>query len=126
MVNSDGTAKGVRTILRERGINTASMKADDMRTVLTFHDDLLHENTIVEDYLKDRGHKVNFLLKFHCELNPIERVWAQAKVYCWAYTNFTLNRLRQIIDPALDSVTVDNIRKIANNQETMKGHIGKA
>ena len=109
MVNPDGTTKGLRTILRERGINTANMKADDMRTVLSFHDDFLNENTIVEHYLKGRGHKVYFLPKFHCELNAIERVWAQAKVYCRTYTNFTLNRLRQIIDPALDSVTVDNI-----------------
>ena len=113
MVNPDGTAKGLRTILRERGINTANMKADDMRTVLSFHDDFLNENTIVEHYLKGRGHKAYFLPKFHCELNAIERVWAQAKVYCRAYTNFTLIRLRQIIDPALDSVTVDNIRKFS-------------
>lgn len=113
MVNSDGQAKGLRIILRERGINTSTMKADDMRTVLSFHEDFQQENTIVEHYLKGRGHKVYFLPKFHCELNPIERVWAQAKVYCRAYTNFTLNRLRQIIDPALDSVTVDHIRKFA-------------
>ena len=86
------------------------MKADDMRTVLSFHEDSLHENTIVEDYLKGRGH---FLPKFHCKLNPIECVWAQAKVYCRAYKSFTLNWLQQIIDPALDSVTVDNIRKFA-------------
>ena len=54
-----------------------------------------------------------FIPKFHCKLNPIERVWAQAMVYCRAYTNFTFNRLRQIINPALDSVGVDLIRKCA-------------
>ena len=80
MVNDDGSAKGLRTILRERGINTVTMKADDMRTVLSYHEDFATEDTIVENYLKGRGHKVYFLPKFHCELNPIERVWAQAKV----------------------------------------------
>ena len=30
MMNDDGSAKGLRTILRERGINTVTMKADDM------------------------------------------------------------------------------------------------
>ena len=113
MVNDNGSAKGLRTILRERGINTINMKADDMRTVLSFHEDFQKENTIVEHYLKGRGHKAFFLPKFHCELNPIERVWGQAKVYCRAYTNFTLSRLRQIMDPALDSVTVDHIRKFS-------------
>ena len=87
MVNDDGSAKGFRTILRERGINTANMKADDMRTVLSFHEDFITENTIVEQYLKDKGHLVYFIPKFHCELNPIELnpiecVWAHAKVYC--------------------------------------------
>ena len=54
MVNEDDFAKGLRTILQERGINTQTMKADDMRTVLSFHEDFMTENTIVEQYLKDR------------------------------------------------------------------------
>ena len=113
MVNADGTAKGLRTILCERGINTDWMLADDMRIVLSNHDDFVNEQTIVQHYLESRGHMVFFLPKFHCELNAIERVWAQAKVYCRAHTNFTLVKLRQIINPALDSVTVDLIRKYA-------------
>jgi hypothetical protein len=79
MINDDGTAKGLRTILRERGINTERMLADDMRTVLSNHDDFLNEKTIVEQYLLSRGHLVFFLPKFHCELNAIERVWCPSK-----------------------------------------------
>ena len=85
--------------------------ADDMRVVLSNHDDFKNEDTSVERYLKGRGHLVHFLPKFHCELNAIERVWGQAKVYGRAYTNFTLAKLRQVINPALDSVTVDLICK---------------
>ena len=58
-----------------------------------------------------RGLQCFFLPKFHCELNPIERVWGQSKRYCRAYTNFTLAKLREILDPALDSVTVELMRK---------------
>ncbi len=32
-------------------------------------------------FLEDKGHTAYFLPKFHCELNPIERVWGQAKRY---------------------------------------------
>ena len=32
MVNDDGSAKGLRTILCERGINTQTMKADKLQT----------------------------------------------------------------------------------------------
>ena len=117
MVNKDGFAKGLCTILREREINTQTIKADDMKTVLSFHEDYATENTIVEQYLKDRGHQVYFLPKFHCEFNPIERVGPQAKVYCRAYTNFTLPRLRQIIDPVLDSVTIDLICRKGTDYE---------
>ena len=52
-----------------------------------------------------------FVPKFHCELNPIERVWGQAKVHTRTYTNFTLPRLRANVNPALDSVSTDLIRK---------------
>ena len=46
MINEDGSAKGLCTILRERGINTATMKADDMRTVLSYHEDFVTEDTL--------------------------------------------------------------------------------
>ena len=111
MVNEDDSAKGLRTILHEQGINPQTMTADDTQTVLSFHEDFATENTIVELYLKDRGDQEYFLPKFHCELNPIERAWVQAKVHCHAYNNFTIRRLRQIMNPALDSVTVDLICK---------------
>lgn len=110
-VMEDGTPKGMKMVLEERGINTSHMNADDMRIVLSNHDDFRTDKTKVEHHLENRGHIVMFIPKFHCELNPIERVWGQAKVYTRAHTNFTLARLRQIIGPALDSVSVDLIRK---------------
>ena len=58
-----------------------------------------------------RTHTVMFVPKFYCELNTIERVWGQAKVYSCKYSNFTLARLRQIVDLALDSVSTDLIHK---------------
>ena len=78
-----------------------------MSIVLSFHDDFRNEKTLVEKFLMDEGHKVP---KFHCELNPIERVWGQAKGYSRQYTNYTLARLRNIINPALDSVSTDLIQ----------------
>jgi hypothetical protein len=38
-------------------------------------------------------------------------VWGQSKRYCRAHSNFTLAKLRETINPALDSVSVDLIRK---------------
>ena len=40
-----------------------------------------------------------------------EGQWGQAKVYSHAYTNFMLPGLRSIVNPALDSVSTDLMRK---------------
>ena len=90
MVNPHGTAKGLRTILRERGINSNPLNADDIRTILSNHDDFLNRKTQVEHYAESSGFLCYFLQKFNCELNPIEHVWGQSKRYCRAYSNFTL------------------------------------
>ena len=111
MVYDDGTPKGMKAILEERGINTSRMKGDNMWVVLSFHDDFASEKTMVEHFIVEKSHKCLFLPKFHCELNPIERVWGQAKVYSRAHTNFTLVGLRSIVNPAVDSVSTDLMRK---------------
>ena len=82
-----------------------------MRTILSYHHDFASGKTMIEHLLERDGLKGIFLPNFHCELNPIERVWGQAKKYSRAHTNFTFIRLRTIIDPSLDSVSVDLIRK---------------
>ena len=33
----------------------------------------------MEEYVESRGHICMYYPKFHCELNPIERVWCQSK-----------------------------------------------
>ena len=111
LVDDSSVPKGMWKVLVERGIDTERMNAQDMRIILSHHDDFKREQTVVEKYLSDRGHMVLFIRKFHCELNPIERVWGQAKVFTRKFTNFTFKHLREIINPSLDSVSVDTIRK---------------
>ena len=93
------------------GVYSSSLKEDNIRTILFNHDDFLNEKTEVEHYIENRGFRCFFLPKFHCELNPIERVWGQSKQYGQAYSNFILQKLRATLDPALDSASVDVIRK---------------
>ena len=107
LVDSAGVPKGMKRILEERGINTQTLKGDDMRVILANHEDFRDEKTVVENFFLSKCHKVHFIPKFHCEMNPIERVWGQAKQYTRAHTNFTIPGLRNIIEPGLDSVSVD-------------------
>lgn len=105
-----GVPKGLRAVLQERGVDTSGMNADAMRTALGSHPDFKQQKTRVEDFLHERGHITILLPKFHCELNPIERVWAQAKRYTRAYCKYTMHSLRANLTPALDSVSIDNVR----------------
>ena len=71
----------MKQILEERGINTERIKADDMQTVLSFHTKLQSEKTLVDEYMP----QMCVSAKFHCELNPTDRVWGQAKIYSRAH-----------------------------------------
>ena len=106
-----GIPKGLRVILEERGIDTRKMNAEEMRRVLGSHPDFKHEKSTIERFLtEEKGHIVYMLPKFHCELNPIERVWAQAKRYTKAYCKYNIVSLRNTVIPALETVTLENVQ----------------
>ena len=91
----DGTPKGLKIILEERGVNTTGMKKNDMQAVLASHVDFKHEKSRIETLLINRGHIPIFLPKYHPEINPIERVWAQLKRYTKGHCNYSLPSLRK-------------------------------
>ena len=109
----DGMPKGTKQVLEERSINTTHMVAEDLRTVLSWHNDFRNEKTIVEHYLNGRGHLVMFVPNFIANLIPLSEFGDKRK--CTAasskYSNFTLARLCQNVGPALDSISTDLIRK---------------
>jgi len=87
------------------------MKLEEMCAELASHLDFREEKTKLEHFLNKLGHVCIFLPKFHCELNPIKRCWAQAKRYPHAHTNYTIQKLRTKCSGSIsfDSVTVENI-----------------
>ena len=126
-----GIPKGMRVILQERGINPQTLNADQMRTILSQHDDFRNEKSRVEQFLDSKGHTTIFLPKFHPELNPIERVWAQSKRYTKAYCKYNLQSLRKNIPLGLQSVSAENIanyhRKVRHYMISyLEGHVAGA
>ena len=97
-------------VLEERSISTAGKNADWMRETLAEHSDFRYEKRVVECMLIDRVHIPCFLPKFHPELTPIERVWAQLKRYTRAHCKYSFPSLQKNIPLSYDSVTVENIR----------------
>ena len=106
-----GVPKGLRRVLKEWGVDTRSMKADDMRVALSSHPDFKNEKSLIERFLtEENGHIVYMLPKFHYELNPIEHVWSQSKRYTKAYCKYSIVSLRKMIIPALETVNLENIQ----------------
>ena len=103
-----GVPKGLRIVLTERGIDTRKMTVNKMREVVGSHPDFKNEKSMLERFLvEEKGHIMYYLPKFHCELNPIERVWAQAKRYSRAHCKYSIVSLRRTVYPALDSVSLE-------------------
>ena len=81
MVTADGLQKGLKTVLEERGVNVKKMHKDNMIKTLSEMRDFKFQKSRVEAVILKRGHRVMLILKFHCEINPIEHVWCHAKQY---------------------------------------------
>ena len=103
-------ATGMRIVLEEHGNSTAGKNGDWMRATLASHSDFKHEKCMIEHLLIDKGHIPMFLPKFHPELNPIERVWAQLKWFTRGNCNYSLPSVRKNIPLAYDTVTLTNIQ----------------
>ena len=82
MVNSKGEAKGLKTVLSERGVNVQGMVRKDVVAVLESHNDFKNDPYILEKYINSKGHIMKFLPKFHVEFSAIEPVWGYAKAKC--------------------------------------------
>lgn len=100
MVNASGQPKGLKTVLEERNVNTMN-KADMIKVLENMHDFKV-QKTKVEELISRHGHRCIFLPKYHCELNPIKRVWGQANC------DYTYPGLERTIIPALESVSVES------------------
>lgn len=97
-------------ILTERGRYRPKMKLEEMRKEIATHPDFANEKTKLQHLINERGHAFQFIPKYHCELNPIERCWSQSKRYTRAYCNYNITGLRRNIPRGLDSVSVENIQ----------------
>ena len=111
MVLPDGTPKGLKMVLEERGVDVRKMKKEDMVAKLATFDDFKNEKNKVQRLLIQFEIRALFLPKFHPELNPIERVWGKAKVYTRDRCDYSFPSLQRMVAPALASVTLDQIRK---------------
>jgi len=68
-----------RSVSEREEVDLTRSKTCCMRRVLSLQPDFIAEKPLLQVIIEKAGHKCLFLPKFHCELNPIEMVWGQAK-----------------------------------------------
>lgn len=70
---------GARVVSEEEENDLTRSRNCCMQRVLSLQPDLCTEKPLLQLVIEKAGHKCLFLPKFHCELNPIEMIWGQAK-----------------------------------------------
>ena len=104
-----GKAKGAKQIAYERGLwrNGMILRDDANPARSCFHalagcqDFQAFVKSILQEEIEKLGHGCDFLPKFHCELNPIERVWAKSKRYVRDHSDSTRETLLKNIPKSL-------------------------
>ncbi|TFK57758.1 hypothetical protein BDN72DRAFT_782883 [Pluteus cervinus] len=71
----------------------------------------MSEKPLLQIVIEQAGHKCVFLPKFHCELNPIELVWAQVKHYFRERADGTFPTAKKLAIESLNSVSTEKIRR---------------
>ncbi|KAF9016275.1 hypothetical protein BDZ89DRAFT_920736, partial [Hymenopellis radicata] len=82
-----------------------------MQRLLSQQPDFKKEKPLLQVLIERRGHKCLFLPKFHCELNPIEMVWAQLKRRFRELADGTFPTAQRLVPECLDAISVANIRR---------------
>jgi transposase len=59
-----------------------------------------------------KGHTILRTPPYHPELQPIETCWAVVKSHVAKYNNFTMEKVKELLEEGFDKVTIDTIRGI--------------
>jgi hypothetical protein len=111
MYFDNGVAKGLHSILKERGFDTKNLKLQEKTHILMNQSDFLGQKSWLEESLVDLGQIVDFVPKFHCEMNPMERIWAYAKNITRKFCTYKYDGLEEKVSGILTSVPIAVVRR---------------
>jgi hypothetical protein len=82
--------------------------------LLSTHKDFFEQKSAIATLIEGRGHKCLFLLKFYCELNPIEMYWGYSKARYRQVKKTSFDHAKKEVVEALDACTIDTLRRFCN------------
>ena len=139
MVTANGTPKGLRSVLTERGLwptsgsgflTQCSIKSSSgkskpnpkclkggvccARALLALQPDFKAQKGELQEAIEAAGHLVLFYPPFHCEINFIEYFWGAAKRYTRENCEYDFPSLKRLVPEAMEQVSNKLIWKFAN------------
>jgi len=116
----DGTPKGIRAVLEERGLwpsgrillecTDSCSEACCARKIMASQPDFQEQKSSLEEAIEKKGHLVTFYPKFHCECNFIERFWGEGKRKAREECDYSHKSLTQRVPRILSSIPLSHIR----------------
>jgi transposase len=131
---------------KKEQLPTKSWRKDKIKEWLNVHNNLFGEDLLkkdlkdivdserfkydgykIDDMAKTMGHSVLRLPPYHCELNPIELVWAQIKHNVNVNnTQFQTNLMDKLIHEGFGRVTVENWRNYVRHVKEIEAKMWRA
>lgn len=126
MTDANGKPLGLKNVLLERGKwieglrlkcgNRVEIANDVECTCCCIHrmasqPDFINQKSALEEVILENEHLMTFFPKFHCELNPIERMWAASKQYVRRECDYSFPSLLRNVPKSLSEIPIAQIRK---------------
>ncbi|XP_054267154.1 uncharacterized protein LOC128989301 [Macrosteles quadrilineatus] len=115
--NMSWKKKDIQNFLTSHGVffNLSDVKAE-LLTRIPAHLRLAAKTYKIDKIAEDCGHTVLRLPPYHCELNPIELVWAKVKnEVARTNTDYSLKSVETLLDDALNNVTANDWKSFVNH-----------
>lgn len=112
-----GKPKGLKVVLKERGLWTDKMRKNDMVAALEKCDDFIEQKSVLHEVVHDRGHILDMSPKFACEMAGVgvEYSWGRSKLHFRKHCTQKGSDLRERVKAATseDVVPLFLVRKYA-------------
>lgn len=108
---ADGTPKGLKQVLSERGLWHSSLRMETARNLMEAQPDFQEQKSSLATVVEEAQHIADCYPKYHCELNFIERVWGEAKGIVRKDCLFNFPKMKDQVSTTIKSISLEHIRR---------------
>ena len=109
---ADGTQKGLKQVLNERGLWDPKLRLETARELVGSQPDFQEQRSSLANMVENAGHLADFYPKYHCELNFIERVWGEAKGIVRKECLFNFPKMKiQVSETIKNNISLEHVRR---------------